>query len=92
MKKYIASIIILVVIIGTLTTFFMYERGIASGLPTFHLEKESGDSKKVRNVVMEGTYQQDDISQWWVKITPKETIFPQNQSFFERLDDIHARK
>ena len=85
MKKYINSSLILLVVLLSLTVFYVSQATSSSNLPDFHLKQTHGDSKLLDTLALEAAYMDTDYAEYFTT-TKDGTHYRSETSFFEQVD------
>lgn len=84
MNKYLAPTIILVVIVATMTSFFIYESKASGIFPQFYLKKVAGNEKEVEHLFLQGTYTDNDSESLRISQSDS-THYDRERSILEQL-------
>lgn len=87
MKKYWKIIMISVVSIFSIGTFYINSVISAVELPEFVIESQSGDERLVDSIIVDGSYHQNPISKSF-RMTSIGTVYYSELSFWEQLNGM----
>ncbi|MGE7603468.1 hypothetical protein ACQKL5_13415 [Peribacillus sp. NPDC097675] len=82
MKRYISSIVIVVVILLSIGTYYVKVASSASNLPKLTFKTVEGDEKELQSVVMEGYYDEGSLSEPF-HVESNKVKYEKEQSYFE---------
>lgn len=91
MKKYWILIVISVVMIASIGTFYIQSVFAANNKPAFTIEKVNGDEKEIASLLMTGFYYNElDFLGEELEISLEGTKYLEDSSFFERIEGIYG--
>ena len=85
MKKYINSSLILLVVLLSLTVFYVSQATSSSNLPDFYLKQTHGDSKLLNTLALEAAYIDTDFAENFTT-TKDGSYYMSETSFFKQVD------
>jgi hypothetical protein len=91
MKRYRNSIVLLVVFVITLGTFYVKVGFSASNLPEFNIKNEFGKEREAASIVLYGNYYKGS-SGGNVSITQKGSNYESQKSFLDQLEPLNFRQ
>ncbi|MFJ7746882.1 hypothetical protein [Peribacillus sp. NPDC097295] len=85
MKRYISSILIIVVSILSIGTYYAQVTSYASNLPELTFKTVEGDERELHSIILNGYYEEGNLSESF-SVDSGKTTYQKERSFFERLD------
>ncbi|TFB25101.1 hypothetical protein E3U55_01530 [Filobacillus milosensis] len=66
MKKFIKSTIVMILILGSLGTYYVQSAMVTNDLPRYHIEKVKGEEELIDNLIIRGTYSHEEVNDRFV--------------------------
>ena len=88
MKRYISSILIVVVSLFSIGTYYAQVTSYASNLPKLTFKTIEGNEKELQSVALEGYYEEGSLSEHF-RVESNQLKYTKEQSYFENLFDFY---
>ncbi|MBY7142187.1 hypothetical protein KFZ56_03585 [Virgibacillus sp. NKC19-3] len=92
MKRYWKLISIIVVVIVTIGTYYVQSAVADNAYPAFGFEHKSGDKEEINDLTLDANYREGTQGDNPLQITADETVYHDEQSYFDRLNDFYPTK
>lgn len=89
MKRYWKLIAIAVVVMLTIGTYYVQSAVAGNEYPEFGFEHKSGDKEEVNDLILDANYREGTPGGNPLKITAEETVYDDEQSYFDRLNGFY---
>ncbi|UJL46861.1 hypothetical protein KFZ58_02605 [Virgibacillus sp. NKC19-16] len=89
MKRYWKLIGIAVVVMLTIGTYYVQSAVAGNEYPEFGFEHKSGDKEEVNDLILDANYREGTPGGKPLKITAEETVYDDEQSYFDRLNGFY---
>ncbi|WP_373894957.1 hypothetical protein [Virgibacillus sp. CBA3643] len=89
MKRYWKLIAIAVVVMLTIGTYYVQSAVAGNEYPEFRFEHKSGDKEEVNDLILDADYREGTQGSNPLKITAEETVYDDEQSYFDRLNSFY---
>lgn len=90
MKKYSKLTILVLVIIITLSTFYLQMGNVTSSFAQYEIKTVEGDESMIENVVVKGDYYASYVNYEQFKLTKDGTHYLRDEPFLKRLDGYYV--
>lgn len=93
MKRYISSFVLILVLIGSIGTYYVTRAATVANLPRYAFKTIEGNEKELKPVILEGTYNKDSIYEPFT-FEGNQLIYKRENSYVENLNgyDVEIEK